>query len=361
MDVKRLGPESTPLMRYKFLDEGLNCTRVTYVWIDGTGECLRAKDRVFKFQPKFPDELPIWDFDGSSTGQAEKGNSDVLLFPKVLYRNPFGSGESKLVLCETYSADKVPLVSNKRHACVVVMKKAADQHPWFGLEQEYTILDRDGHPLGWPKTGFPGPQGPYYCGVGTNKAFGRDIVECHYKACLYSGLEICGTNAEVMPSQWEFQVGPCEGITAGDDLWMARYILHRVAEDFGVVISFDPKPIPGDWNGAGAHCNFSTAAMRRENGIDVILAALPKLEEQHSRHIEVYDPKGGKDNMRRLTGLHETAPIDVFSFGVADRGTSVRIPRRCYEEKRGYLEDRRPAANADPYDVTRILVETICL
>lgn len=147
------------------------------------------------------------------------------------------------------------------------MERAKDQHPWFGLEQEYTLLDQDNHPFGWPKNGFPGPQGPYYCGVGANRVFGRDIVEAHYRACLYAGVAICGSNAEVMPAQWEFQVGPTEGVKMGDDMWVARYLLHRVAEDFGVIVSLDPKPVPGNWNGAGAHTNFSTTAMREENGI----------------------------------------------------------------------------------------------
>ena len=160
------------------------------------------------------------------------------------------------------------LATNNRIHCAQAMTSATDQHPWFGLEQEYTLLDRDGWPFGWPKGGFPHPQGPYYCGVGASEALGRDIEEAHYKACLYAGVNISGTNAEVMPAQWEFQVGPCEGIDAGDQLWVARYLLLRIAEEFGVQVSFDPKPIPGDWNGAGCHTNFSTLAMREPNGIE---------------------------------------------------------------------------------------------
>ena len=151
-----------------------------------------------------------------------------------------------------------------------------------------------GHPLGWPKGGFPGPQGPYYCGVGAGRVFGRDIVEAHYRACLYAGIRVSGENAEVMPAQWEFQVGPTEGINMGDDLWVARYILHRVAEEFGVVVSLDPKPIPGDWNGAGAHTNYSTEVMRKPGGMEAIEAAIEKLSKNHATHIEVYDPHGGK-------------------------------------------------------------------
>jgi len=178
-------------------------------------------------------------------------------------KNQLVSYEFNIFLSCTYTF----VASNKRHECEKTMTAAANQHPWFGLEQEYTFLDSDGWPYGWPKGGFPRPQGPYYCGVGANEALGRDVVEAHYKACLYAGVNVSGTNAEVMPAQWEFQVGPCEGISAGDQLWIARYLLLRIAEEFGVQVSFDPKPIPGDWNGAGCHTNFSTEAMRNPNGI----------------------------------------------------------------------------------------------
>jgi len=335
--------------------------QVMYVWIDGTDEHLRSKTRTLDFYPKSPTELPIWNFDGSSTGQAEGSNSDVYLHPVAMYRDPFRLGENKIVLCETYKHNKTPTDTNHRAKCLKAMEAARDEHPWFGMEQEYTLLDVDGEPLGWPKHGFPGPQGPYYCGVGANKVFGRDIVEAHYRACLYAGIKIGGENAEVMPSQWEFQVGPCEGITMGDDMWMARYFLHRVAEDFNVVVTLDPKPIPGDWNGAGMHSNFSTLAMREPNGIKAIEEGIKRLGNRHDEHIQAYDPHQGKDNERRLTGRHETSSINDFSAGVANRGCSVRIPRGCAEDKKGYLEDRRPSSNADPYSVSDILVRTICL
>merc|ERR1712066_308751 len=212
---------------------------------------------------KQPDDITqcmyVW-IDGSATGQAVGKNSDTYLTPVAMYPDPFRGGKNKLVLCETFKYDKSPTETNKRKECNEIMEKAKDEHPWFGIEQEYTILDQDQHPFGWPKSGFPGPQGPYYCGVGANKVYGRDVVEAHYKACLYTGVNISGTNAEVMPAQWEFQVGPCEGIAMGDDLWMGRFLLHRIAEEFGVVVSMDPKPMMGDWMAPGP---TATSPLRR--------------------------------------------------------------------------------------------------
>jgi glutamine synthetase len=346
---------------YMTLDQPNDKVQVMYIWIDGSGENLRCKTRTVDFIPKTAEELPEWNFDGSSTGQAEGSNSDVYLYPVALFNDPFRRGNNKLALCETFKYNRSPTDTNHRHTCKAVMDQVKDTHPWFGIEQEYTLLDRDGHPFGWPKLGFPGPQGPYYCGVGANKVYGRDILECHYRACLYAGVKIAGTNAEVMPAQWEFQVGPCEGINMGDHLWMARFLLHRVAEDFGVIVTLDPKPMPGDWNGAGAHTNYSTEAMRNEGGIKVIEDAIEKLGKNHAAHIRAYDPKNGRDNERRLTGHHETSSIHDFSAGVANRGASIRIPRHVGEESKGYLEDRRPSSNCDPYRVTEMIVRTTVL
>jgi len=336
-------------------------TQCMYIWIDGTGEGVRAKTKTVNFVPTKPEDLPLWNYDGSSTGQAEGRNSDTYLYPCAIYRDPFRGGDNKLVLCDTYKYNKLPTETNHRKACKETMDKAAAHKPWFGIEQEYTLLGQDMHPFGWPKNGFPGPQGPYYCGVGADKVYGRDVVEAHYRACIYAGVNISGTNAEVMPAQWEFQVGPCEGISMGDDLWIARFLLHRVAEEFGVVATLDPKPMTGDWNGAGAHTNFSTLAMREKGGLKEIEAAIDKLSRHHIRHIKAYDPNEGKDNERRLTGLHETSSVHDFSAGVANRGCSIRIPRDVAEAKCGYFEDRRPSSNCDPYQVTDVLVKTCIL
>ncbi|XP_071820416.1 glutamine synthetase-like [Apostichopus japonicus] len=337
--------------------------QVMYVWIDGSGETMRAKTKTMDFVPKSFEDCPEWTYDGSSTDQAEGSNSDLYLQPKAMFKDPFRLGDNKIVLCDIYKYNRKPEDKNFRYYCNQVMSKpeVASTHPWFGIEQEYTFLSPDGHPFGWPKLGYPGPQGPYYCGVGADKVHGRAIVEAHYRACLYAGVKIAGTNAEVMPAQWEFQVGPCEGIEMGDHLWMARFLLHRVAEDFGVVVSLDPKPMAGDWNGAGAHCNFSTQAMRDENGIVDIKEAVKKFAKRHDKHIFAYDPNQGKDNARRLTGLHETSSLGDFSSGVANRGASIRIPRHCGEDRKGYMEDRRPASNCDPYRVTEAIVRSVIL
>ncbi|XP_037936197.1 glutamine synthetase 1, mitochondrial-like [Teleopsis dalmanni] len=347
--------------RFKNLPRKGDAYQATYLWIDGTGENLRLKDRVLKKPVKCPSELPSWQYDGSSTYQAAGEDSDTTLIPRAIYPDPFKTKKDIIVMCDTYSANGEPTQSNKRAACQCAYDECADQEPWFGIEQEYSMLDVTGHPFGWPQHGFPAPQGPYYCSVGADRAFGRDIVEAHISACLYVGIDFFGTNGEVKPAQWEFQIGPTEGIKAADDLWVSRYLLHRIAEIYGVVITFDPKPVLGPWNGAGAHTNVSTKAMREEGGMEEIVKAVKKLSKKQKRHIEAYDPKGGEDNKRRLLERLETSNIEKFSWGVANRGVSVRIPRSVEQNGKGYFEDRRPAANCDPYSVLNVLMRTCFL
>ncbi|KAF2628640.1 glutamine synthetase [Macroventuria anomochaeta] len=325
-----------------------------YVWIDGSNG-IRSKSKTLFKKVSSLEDLPEWNFDGSSTGQAPGNNSDVYLRPVAYYPDPFRLGDNVLVMCETYMSDGSPNAYNFRHDAAIIFKEHKNHEFWFGLEQEYTLLDEFGWPYGWPKNGFPAPQGPYYCGVGTGKVFCRDIVEAHYKACLYANINISGTNAEVMPAQWEYQVGPCEDIQMGDQLWMSRFILHRVAEEFGAKVTFAPKPIPGDWNGAGLHTNVSTKETREEGGMKAIEAAMEKLAGRQKEHMSVY----GEDNQLRMTGKHETSSYDKFSWGVANRGSSVRIPRAVAAENKGYFEDRRPASNGDPYQITGIMAETM--
>jgi glutamine synthetase len=327
-----------------------------YIWIGGTGFDMRCKTRTLDGSKKWtPENLPKWNFDGSSTGQAPGDDSEVIIYPKAVYPDPFRGGDNIMVLCDCYKPDGTPIDNNTRVLCAERCEKVKSQVPWFGIEQEYTLFEGDGvTPFGWPKSGYPGPQGPYYCSIGTENAYGRHIMEAHYRACLHAGVTISGTNGEVMPGQWEYQVGPCVGISSGDELWLSRYLMYRVCEMFGVIVSFDPKPIPGDWNGAGCHTNYSTDAMRKPGGYKAIIEAIEKLGKKHEVHIAAY----GEGNERRLTGRHETASMDSFSYGVANRGASIRIPRDAEAEQCGYFEDRRPASNMDPYIVNGLILQT---
>ncbi|XP_068332437.1 glutamine synthetase nodule isozyme-like [Pyrus communis] len=342
------------------LSESTEKTIAEYIWIGGSGLDLRSKAKTLPGVVTDPSELPKWNYDGSSTGQAPGDDSEVILHPQAIFRDPFRRGKNILVICDAYTPAGEPIPTNNRFNAAKIFSHpdVVAEDPWYGIEQEYTLLQKDiNWPLGWPIGGFPGPQGPYYCGAGADKAFGRDIVDSHYKACLYAGINLSGINAEVMPGQWEFQVGPTAGIAAGDQLWAARYILERITEIAGVVLSLDPKPIQGDWNGAGAHTNYSTKSMRNDGGINVIKKAIEKLSLRHKEHIASY----GKGNERRLTGLHETADIHTFSWGVANRGASIRVGRETEQAGKGYFEDRRPASNMDPYVVTSMIAQTCIL
>jgi glutamine synthetase len=331
--------------------------RVEYIWTDGhlpTAK-LRSKTKIVDGPIKDVSELPEWGFDGSSTEQAEGHFSDCLLRPVRLVLDPIRGGDNLLVMCEVFNADGTVHASNARAALRELAEKHADQDAWFGIEQEYTFFDGI-KPLGWPDNGFPAPQGGYYCGVGSDEVYGRDIVEDHMEACILAGIEMSGINAEVMPGQWEFQIGPVGPLDVADEVWLARWLLYRIGEDYGVSATLHPKPVKGDWNGAGAHTNFSTKAMRAPGGLSVIEDACKKLGKTHEKHIVQY----GAHNEERLTGLHETCSMQDFKYGVSDRGASIRIPMQTANDGYGYLEDRRPSANMDPYKVCAALMETVC-
>ena len=325
-----------------------------YIWLDGTvpTPLLRSKTKILHDGK----EPPIWGFDGSSTNQATGEHSDCVLQPQFVCPDPLRGGDNVLVLCDVHNAsDGQPHATNTRAPLLATAEKYAKHEMMFGIEQEYTMLRDDGTPLGFPKGGgFAPPQGPYYCGVGTGRIMGREIIEEHTQACVDAGLMIEGTNSEVMPGQWEFQIGAADAVTVSDHLYVGRWLLHRIAEDFDVEITFAAKPVKGDWNGAGAHTNFSTKAMRDDYA--AIEAACLALSKQVDLHIAGY----GHDIASRLTGAHETAPYNEFSYGVSNRGASVRIPWQVEKEGKGYAEDRRPNANSDPYTVTRLILETVC-
>ena len=349
-----------------------------YIWLDANDN-LRSKIKISdNLEPELESDstnnnpIPMWNFDGSSTGQSDCSNSDVLLKPVKLYKNPFFPSEntntkintnmiSYIVLCECLNKDLSPHVTNHRDNCTKIYEKYKENKCLFGIEQEYVIFEND-KPYKWHtalnplKNRADCVQGEFYCSVGSNKAFGREISNKHLLYCLEAGVNICGTNAEVAPSQWEFQIGTCDMLTVSDDLIVARYILNKVAEEFNCFISLEPKPFGPEWNGSGGHTNFSTGTMREKDGIQYIYDACEKLKEKHEEHMKVY----GKDNEMRLTGIHETSSMHDFSYGVADRSCSIRIPLDVSNKKCGYLEDRRPASNLNPYLVTATIVNTVC-
>ena len=328
--------------------------KAEYIWIDGTEPTarLRSKTKILTGKTDLS-SLPIWGFDGSSTNQAPGKASDCVLRPVFVCPDPIRGGDNVLVMSEVLLTDMSPHPTNTRSALESVASTYASHEPLFGIEQEYTFF-KGGRPHGFPEGGFPAPQGFYYCGVGADEVFGRDIVEAHLDACLEAGLSISGINAEVMPGQWEFQVGPAGPLEVADQLWVARWLLYRIAEEFEISATLDPKPVKGDWNGAGAHTNFSTKAMRES--YDPIITACEALATNPLEHVKVY----GDGIEGRLTGLHETAPWNEFSYGVSNRGASVRIPWQVEKDGAGYLEDRRPNANCDPYLVTRLITNTCC-
>lgn len=352
-----------------------------YVWLDGNNpQHLRAKTKIIEREVKHqfsstdgkslddyfsewknsPDTLPVWNFDGSSTEQATTQKSELLLKPVNIFKDPFKMNHGFIVLCEVFNTDWTPHRTNTRSSMVSTLNKYDDETMW-GLEQEYFIYDiNTNKPVGWPKEGFPKPQGDYYCAVGGNNVNGRDFVEDHAKLCEMIDLKISGINAEVALGQWEYQIGPVYAKEGSDQLWISRYLLERLSERYGYYIVLDPKPYRGnDWNGSGMHVNFSTKEMREDlkNKKRLVIEACEKLSQKVSEHIAVY----GVNNEFRLTGHNETSSINEFRWGIGDRTASIRIPSSIEDKTTpGYLEDRRPASNADPYQLVERIVKTIC-
>lgn len=327
--------------------------KLEYIWLDGykPTQSLRSKTKIVNSFDGTVEDAPMWSFDGSSTEQAEGNSSDCLLKPVAVFPDP-GRKNAYLVMTEVLSPDGSPHPSNGRATI-----EDDDNDFWFGFEQEYFLWDPvQDTPYGFPESGFPAPQGPYYCSVGAKNAFGREIVETHLDLCLEAGINVEGINAEVATGQWEFQIFAKGAKAAGDHVWVARYLMERTAERYGLSINWHPKPIKGDWNGSGMHANFSDSTLRNCGSKEVYEQICRSFGDVVQEHIEVY----GADNDQRLTGLHETQSIDKFSYGISDRGASIRVPIATVENGwNGWLEDRRPASNADPYKIAARIIRTV--
>jgi glutamine synthetase len=332
-----------------------------YIWLDGNNpQKLRSKTKIVTAKNEDKIKVPNWGFDGSSTNQAETSKSEMVLVPVNRFKDPFREN-GFLVMCEVYNTDMTPHSSNHRSILQETLN-ISDENTMYGFEQEYIIYDRETNkPLGWPKEGYPRPQGDYYCGVGGNNVSGRKFVERHAELCLEAGLAFTGINAEVMLGQWEYQIGPVYALDGSDQLWISRWLLERVSEEFNYFIELHPKPYRGnDWNGSGMHVNFSTESMREDlkNKKQLIIEACEKIGQSIDEHISVY----GVDNEFRLTGANETCSIKEFKYGIGDRTASIRIPFSVNDDYTpGYLEDRRPASNANPYEICNVMVKTICI
>jgi glutamine synthetase len=342
----------------KINTEEESITIVEYVWIGGNSE-LRSKSRVMHCRVNSINDVPVWNYDGSSTKQAEGHASEVLLVPGAIFNDPFRGAPHKLVMCEAVKHNGESAINNNRSWAKHIFNQSVDEQPWFGLEQEYFMMDPNTmKPVGYNESTV---QGQFYCSAGSANAFGRELAEDHLQSCIKAGIKISGVNAEVAPGQWEFQIGPCLGIEQGDHLWMARYILERMSEKYRIVIDIEPKPLLGDWNGSGCHANYSTKNMREgtddRSGLDYIHDAVNKLSLKHADHMIVY----GDNNEQRLSGEYETSPYDKFSVGIGNRGSSIRIGNDVLRDKQGYFEDRRPGSNCDPYLVTGMLFKTTIL
>lgn len=328
-------------------------SKLEYIWLDGYEPTanLRSKTKVEDdFSGKLED-CALWSFDGSSTKQAEGGSSDCLLKPVAIYPDP-ARENGYLVMTEVLNADGTPHESNSRAKI-----NDPDSDFWFGFEQEYFIMSKETQlPLGFPVGGYPGPQGMYYCSVGGKNTHGRAFVEEHADLCIAAGLNFEGINQEVASGQWEFQLFAKGAQKAGDEIWIARYLLDRLTESYGYYIEYHPKPVKGDWNGSGMHANFSNTVLRTCGSKEVYEKICEAFRPVVKEHIEVY----GEFNNQRLTGKHETASIHDFSYGVSDRGASIRIPIITVEKGwKGWLEDRRPASNGDPYKIAGRIVKTV--
>jgi len=335
--------------------------KLEYVWLDGyKPQNLRSKTKIVDLDNGiFTAEAFLtiygwdgWSFDGSSTKQAEGKYSDLVIYPTKIIKNPLQEN-AFIGICEVLDPK-----TRKPHSSNTRVK--VDKDWWFGFEQEYVFYSLEKkNILGWPgdKSKTPAPQGKYYCGVGVDNAAGREITEEHLDACLKAGIDIKGVNAEVMLGQWEYQIFG-KGTEAADDLWLSRYLLQRIAEKYGVGVDLRPKPMEGDWNGSGLHINFSNSEMRQSGGKELFKNICEKLKKSHKKYIK----HSGEGNELRLTGKHETQHIDKFTYGESDRGASIRIPYEVVaKDYKGYLEDRRPAANADPYKLIELISYTLSI
>lgn len=323
-----------------------------YIWLDAKGT-PRSKTRMLPdgvLGVSVAEDLPSWQYDGSSTGQAELGSSDVLLRPVRIFRNPFSSsGRALWILCETFADPTTPHPTNYRARAREVFAETSSLSLQFGFEQEFFCAEG-----GFNEEELSLYSSNAYCGAGYDAVRIRGFMEEAERHALGMGLSITGKNMEVVPGQGEFQVFGSD-LNACDHLVLLRYLLLRQGEVSKLHVTFAPKPYPS-LNGSGCHTNISTAQTRSEGGLEAIHKILQHgLMPDHTSFMEVW----GEDNDKRMTGDCETSDPSKFTWNERNRGASVRIPLLTVLNGKGYFEDRRPASSMDPYQVSSHLAKSI--
>lgn len=353
--------EGTTAMAAK--DSFDDCCVAVYIWLDAEGG-VRAKTKTITKKPLSPDDCGIWMFDASATNQGKASESDMYLVPRRVFDDPFRGAPHVMVVCEVITSAMEPGAGNYRAQAAEQMEKYASHLPWFGLEQEYYVFERG--TLGEPSSGVPmagedaEENAEYAYGCGGNQCTPRlrSVINAHYARCLAAGIKISGCNVAHGPGQGQYQIGPCRGLNAGDHMIASRFVMLRCGENHDLSVSFEPKPmlkISPKFHGSGMHVNFSSAATRGDNGIGVIEKCCRSMNRRQKEHLACY---GDSSNHHRLNGTCGTCDENTFKMGIADRTASVRIPRHVAVTGKGHLEDRRPAANADPYRATCIIMQT---
>jgi glutamine synthetase len=310
-----------------------------YIWMDKKNN-FRSKSRTLDIRNQSDieiDNLPKWNYNGVLCGQSE---NNVILTPVAVFMCPFRGQNSILVLCETYKENGEPMSNNYRQNAVKIFNDNKEIEPMFELEQDYFIINPNNNkPLGFPISGYPEPEGDYFCSIGTLNNFGRKIADLHYKLCLVAGVNIYSISANVAPGQWKFQIGQCNGIEAGDHMMIARYILDRIGELNNVCIDYSEKPVQGNWNHSKCCVNYSTRHMRRglgdKRGIDFITDAIKKLKKNNDDYVNILN-------------YNTDTNMDMNNF--------ITIPNEVNVKECGYFEDKRPPANINPYLLTSTIL-----
>lgn len=339
-----------------------------YIWTDSDGN-VRSKAKTITSVPSGPDDCSIWMYDGSICGQAALKDSDVYLVPRAVFKDPFRGPPHVLVICESVTQDMSPAPGSFRADAAEACDRHGGCEPWFSFEQEYCLMKvgcmgegfDEGTPYGFGEEEDDtdvAAEGNFYCGAGGDKICEcqRALQDDHYALCLAAGVKIASAHAGCGVGSGVFTVGPCTGVSVGDHMTVARWILKVASEAYAdhFYPSFHPQPAEGR-RGCAMNAAFSARQTRSEGGLGVIEKCCRALSRRTREHLAAY----GLDNDKRLVGKNGASDINHFNYAVSDRTSSVMIPRNVAVTGKGELVDRRPGANADPYRVCGLIITTV--